>query len=187
MLKTLYFGVLVSSRGHPKAFCCLFQINMSCTLNSLFYRNGTNFVLICWYIFLRVCTSWRIWLESWMCSWESTWEARVRQAVSGSHMFVYRRLGKLLPGGQIWLNIYFCKVLLEHSHAVHSPVPYDCCCTTKAETVWPAKPEMILWSSLCNCWPLNCRNSSYPMNLQPPHIRPYPKSSRVTVNVLEKF
>lgn len=40
----------------PKAFCCLFQTNTSCTLNSAFSRSGVRVMLICREIFLKACS-----------------------------------------------------------------------------------------------------------------------------------
>lgn len=51
------------------------------------------------------------------CAHGSPHRKQVREAVPGSHMIIYRGVGKLLSGGQIWLQIYFCKFLVEDSHA----------------------------------------------------------------------
>lgn len=107
----LNFGLLLKFQAvFPKALCCLFQTNKSCTLNSASSRRGVGFMPICWEIFLKASSWWSKCLGSWDESVEATWAAVIRGCPRLIHDHGQQKLAKGCPGaksGQIPVCVKF--------------------------------------------------------------------------------
>ena len=176
MLRTSWwsFGLLLSSRQYPKAICCLFQLNTSCTLSSLFSKSGVDFTLICWYMFLRACTSWRIGLESWdvFCGAHRGSSNRgggprlihdLPQQGS-DNCCLWARSGPIPVAVKFYWNSHayqfaYCLWLLLH-------------CKGRGEwlqrRLFGQQSLKYLWSGFYNCRSLIYRNNSYPSSIHRP-------------------